>query len=167
MIISCVIFLHEEKIAVSFISSSLLLHTCNIPLPYSSRLLIHQFSVFYSSMHLLLLLSLISSVNGVGNDTAPTSSPSSMSNNEQQLQLTDVSAICDPAIAAITAWLVLVIVSLFRYRTDMCIYHVYTRQNDTYHTIICAHIMCSHFLFYTLLMVSWLLISHIVCSPHH
>ena len=80
-------------------------------------------------MHHLLLSALViclSSVNGVENETSPTTSPSS--NQEQQLQLTDVSAICDPAIAAITAWLVLVIVSLFRYRTDMCIYHVYTRQ---------------------------------------
>ena len=64
-------------------------------------------------MHRLLLSVLVIFFIPIGVDTTPTSSPSS--NNEQQLQLTDVSAICDPAIAAITAWLVLVIVSLFRY----------------------------------------------------
>ena len=98
------------------------------------------------SMHNLLSVLLISfissSVNGVGNDTTPTTSPSSTSNQgDQQLQLTDVSAICDPAIAAITAWLVLVIVSLIN---NMCTL-MYTRQNRIICvTIICAHIMCSH-----------------------
>ena len=77
--------------------------------------------------HLLLsvLLYYIPSVSGVGNDTTPTSSPSSTSNNEQQqLQLTDVSAICDPAIAAITAWLVLVIVSSFEEYVHFVVYSV-------------------------------------------
>ena len=85
-------------------------------------------------MHRLLLSALViclSSVNGVENENTPTSSPSSTSNNDQQLQLTDVSAICDPAIAAITAWLVLVIVSLFEEYVHKCV--MYTRQNDTYH----------------------------------
>jgi len=76
--------------------------------------------------HLLSVLGIccISTVNCV--DTTPTTSPTS--NNEQQLQLTDVSAICDPAIAAITAWLVLVIVSLLK-NMCTCVVCLYTRQS--------------------------------------
>ena len=114
-------------------------------------------------MHHLLLSVLVIFFIPIGVDSTPTSSPTS--NNEQQLQLTDVSAICDPAIAAITAWLVLVIVSLFRYDAHVCyVFCILGKITSYVYTISYAHIMCSHFLF---LLLTILVIAHAMCSSHH
>jgi len=92
---------------------------------------------YLQNLSVLLVYYFIPSVNGVENQTTPTTSPTS--NNEQQLQLTDVSAICDPSIAAITAWLVLVIVSLLKNVMS----HVYSAKSHH----MCNNNLCSYHVF--------------------